>query len=135
MGDLAVKSHNSSHACRSPRKAYRVWITASGDWQPNDPHDIPPDATALEPAEEGVFPARRAARYVTAFNRTALARGLRVWAVALPVVVRYEGDVVAGQRLACLAGRCRLAGVKKGMPQASQASAGGGFQGLGQSPQ
>ncbi len=90
----------SSRARRGPRKAFRVWITASGDWQANDPHDIPSDATAIEPAEEGVFSACRAARYVAAFNRTALARRLRVWAVALPVVVRYEGDLEAGQRLA-----------------------------------
>ena len=111
--------HESSGARRGLRKAFRVWITASGDWHPNDPHDIPPDATAIEPAEEGVFSACRAARYVAAFNRTALARRLRVWAVALPVVVRYEGDLEAGQRLA----------------QAGQGSVGDGLQGLGQSPQ
>jgi hypothetical protein len=92
-------SQESSPARRGLRRAFRVWITASGDWQPNDPHDIPPIATAIEPAEEGVFSACRAARYVAAFNRTALARRLRVWAVALPVVVRYEGDLEVGQHL------------------------------------
>jgi hypothetical protein len=85
---------------RGPRKAFRVWITSSGDWHPNDPHDIPPDATVIEPAEERVFSASLAARYVAAFNRAALAGHRRVWAVALPVVVRYEGDLEAGQRLA-----------------------------------
>ena len=82
------------------RPAFRVWIASYGDWKPADVHDVPPDATAVEPAEQGVFSARRAAQYVSAFNRMAIARQLHVWAVALPVVVRYEGDPEAGQRLA-----------------------------------
>jgi len=43
--------------------------------------------------------ASQAARYVEAFNRAAAARRRKVWAVAVPVTVRYEGDPRPGQRL------------------------------------
>ncbi len=94
-----MKDCRKTSGAHRGRRAFRVWITSSGDWQATDPHAIPPEATVIEPAEAGLFSAGRAARYVAAFNRTALARGLRVWAVAHPVVVRYEGDLAAGQRL------------------------------------
>ncbi len=41
----------------------------------------------------------QAARYVAAFNRAAQERGVRIWAVAVPVVVRYDGDPQPGQTL------------------------------------
>ena len=43
--------------------------------------------------------ARQARRYVEAFNRMALARGKKVWAVALPVTVSYGGDPQPGAPL------------------------------------
>ena len=49
--------------------------------------------------------ARRAARYVQAYNRVALRQGSRLWAVALPVAIRYEGEPLAGQRLAAAPGQ------------------------------
>jgi hypothetical protein len=113
-----------------PTTGFRVWIAACGNWQPKHAHDWPPEATAMEPAEEGVLSACQAARYVQAFNRAALGQGLRVWAVALPVVVRYEGDLRPGQRLASSARLGSLAGAKRGPPRAGHAP-----QGLGQSPQ
>jgi hypothetical protein len=80
---------------------YRVWIATYGGGQPVDRRDAPPDAVAVEPAEEGTFSAREAARYVEVFNRAAAARaaagGPRVWAVALPVVIRYQGDLQPGR--------------------------------------
>jgi hypothetical protein len=52
----------------------------------------------LEPAEDGAMSARKANAYREAFNRTILARSRKVWAVAVPVTVRYEGDLQPGQR-------------------------------------
>jgi hypothetical protein len=43
--------------------------------------------------------ARQAQRYVGTFNRTARARGKKVWAVALPVTVSYVGDTQPGAPL------------------------------------
>jgi hypothetical protein len=79
---------------------FRVWIAVYGDWQPGHLRDIPPRATALEPAEPRTMTARQARRYVGAFNRVALARGKKVWAVALPVTVSYGGDTQPGAPLA-----------------------------------
>ena len=42
--------------------------------------------------------ARRARRYVEAFNRVALGGMQKVWAVAVPVTIRYEGDARPGDR-------------------------------------
>jgi len=76
-----------------------VWIAAYQDWQPAGCQDMPPQAVALEPAEEGTMSARQARRYVLAFNRVALSQGRGLWAVALPVALRYEGDPQPGQVL------------------------------------
>ena len=43
--------------------------------------------------------ARQATTYVRAFNEVLLAKRLTIWAIALPVAVRYEGEPVPGQRL------------------------------------
>jgi hypothetical protein len=42
---------------------------------------------------------RQARRYVEAFNRAALGGSRKVWAVALPVRVRYEGEPQPGEPL------------------------------------
>jgi hypothetical protein len=78
---------------------FRVWIAVYRDWQPGHYRDLPPQAIALEPAEPGTMSARQARRYVGAFNRVALARGKKVWAVALPVAVSYRGDARPGAPL------------------------------------
>jgi len=85
---------------RSRATEFRVWLVACGNCQPKHACDIPPEATIIEPAEEGVLSASYAVRYVETFNRHAAARGLRVRAIAVPVAVRYEGDLRAGQKLA-----------------------------------
>ena len=85
-----------------PATRYRVWIAAYHDWQPAGCQDVPPQAVALEPAEDRTMSARQARRYVAAFNRVALSQGRRLWAVALPVAVRYEGDPQPGQLLKSL---------------------------------
>jgi hypothetical protein len=87
---------------RVPRRAvdYRVWIARCESWQPAHNQDIPPRAVAIRPAEPGTYSRRAAARYVEAFNRAALSRGhARVWAVAVPVTIVYEGDPRPGELL------------------------------------
>jgi hypothetical protein len=88
---------NDRNRCGAER--FRVWITVYQDWQPGHDRDIPPQATALEPAEPQTMTARQARRYVGVFNRVALARGKKVWAVALPVTVSYRGDARPGTLL------------------------------------
>jgi hypothetical protein len=78
---------------------FRVWITRYDHWQPRSLLDRPPAATAVEPAERGTMSTRQATAYVEAFNRAALQAGRRLWALAVPVVVRYEGEPRAGETL------------------------------------
>lgn len=78
---------------------FRVWITRYEDWLPRSLRDRPPKATAVEPAEKGTMNARDAGVYIEAFNRAAIEAGRRLWAVAVPVVVRYEGEPQAGDPL------------------------------------
>lgn len=78
---------------------FRVWIAGYDGRQPEGYRDVPGHAVALEPAEEGVMSHSQAAAYVEAFNRVALGRGRRIWAVALPVTIRYEGDPRPGETI------------------------------------
>jgi hypothetical protein len=79
---------------------YRVWIATCGPWQPRSWHDIPRQAVAVEPAEQDAMSLAAATRYVEAFNRAARRCGQELWAIAVPVAVRYEGEPAAGERLA-----------------------------------
>lgn len=88
----------SSH--HGPTVRYRVWLARYSAGQPKSHEDAPLDTVALEPAERGTFSARGANRYVRAFNRAILRQtDCKIWAVAVPVAVRYEGDAQAGQEL------------------------------------
>jgi hypothetical protein len=84
---------------RAGENRCRVWIVRYGEAAPAGWHDIPPGAVAIEPAERNAMTASRAKRYVEAFNRAALDRGRKVWAVALPVTIRYDGDPQPGELL------------------------------------
>ena len=77
----------------------RVWIVRYGESEPTGWHDVPPGAVAIEPAEGQDMTVRQARRYVEAFNRAALGGARKVWAVALPVMIRYEGDPRPGEPL------------------------------------
>ena len=122
---MASRSHRPRPRHKPPTQ-YRVWLAACGASQPRHVRDWPAEAVALEPAEEGPFSLAQAVRYVEVFNRIAMARHLGVWAIALPVAVRYEGDLRVGQRLA--RSGCRNASVHSfGRSKAGQ--------GFGQSPQ
>ncbi len=78
---------------------FRVWIARYDRWQPRDPGDVPAAMVALEPAEEGTMSSTQAAAYLEAFNRAALGQRRKIWAVALPVTVRYDGEPRPGERI------------------------------------
>ncbi|HTU24138.1 MAG TPA: hypothetical protein VMF30_01995 [Pirellulales bacterium] len=88
---------------------YRIWIASYDDWHPADWHDVPPRAIALEPADLVALSAHQARSFLEGFNREMLQRQRRrqqqrLWAVAVPVIVRFEGDpqpgeAVSGHRL------------------------------------
>ena len=81
------------------RRRFRVWIVRYDDWRPQSPQDTPPTAVAVEPAENGTMTCRHAQAYSETFNRAMLAAGRSLWALALPVAVRYQGEPQAGQVL------------------------------------
>ena len=78
---------------------FRVWIAAYDRWQPTDFGDVPTAAVAIEPAEDGTMSKSQADAYVEAFNRAALGGRRKIWAVALPVTVRYQGDPRPGEKI------------------------------------
>lgn len=90
---------------------YRVWIARYEHWTPRNCRQVPPKAIAREPAEREAMSACQAARYAAAFNRAALARHRRLWAVALPVAVRFEGEPRPGEVLAGMGKRGTVCGV------------------------
>jgi hypothetical protein len=75
---------------------FRVWITRYEKWRPVAWDEIPPRATAVEPADASSMSARDAIRFLEGFNRTMLARLLPIWAIAVPVTIHYEGDLHKG---------------------------------------
>ena len=77
----------------------RVWIVRYEGAPPANWHDVPAEAVAIEPAEGQAMSACHARRYVEAFNHAALRGTQKVWAVAVPVTLRYEGDARPGERL------------------------------------
>lgn len=83
---------------RNLRQVYRLWISRYEGWAPNRWDDVPPEAVALEPAVEGVYSAAQAAAFVEGFNTEMLRDVQRRWAVAIPVTIRYDGDLTVGQR-------------------------------------
>lgn len=79
---------------------YRVWIVRYESRPPDTWHGVPLGAIAVEPAERGTMSGRRARGYVEAFNRSAQRGGRKIWAVAVPVAVRYLGEPRSGEKLA-----------------------------------
>lgn len=75
---------------------FRVWLIRAGDWQPAHGLDLPPQGVAIEPACDGCLSPLEAATYVAGFNEARRQQALDVWAVAVPVRVRYDGDPTPG---------------------------------------
>jgi len=78
-------------------RRFRVWIVNCEGWRPQSVTDVPTHAVAVEPAEEAPMSAEEAGIYIESFNETALSEQTGNWAVAVPLWVRYEGDLTAGQ--------------------------------------
>ena len=76
-----------------------MWIVGYEDWQPVDWHDAPPHARAIELAAEDCLSLSEAMAYVEEFNRSMLAAATPLWAVPMPVAVRFEGDAEAGRMI------------------------------------
>jgi hypothetical protein len=85
---------------------FRVWIVRYEGLPPERLLDTPPGATAVEPAEKRVLTARQARHYVEAFNRAASDGVRKIWAVAVPVTLRYEGDPQPGGVILQNASKC-----------------------------
>lgn len=83
---------------RNSRQVYRLWISRYESWAPSRWDDVPPEALALEPAIDGVYSSAQAAAFVEGFNTEMLRDAQRRWAIAIPVTVRYDGDLEPGQR-------------------------------------
>ncbi len=94
----AVKS-NQLWGALAVGTRYRVWIVRYEGSRPGAWCDVPAGARAVEPAEPGTMTVGQARRYVEAFNRTVDCSPQKIWAVALPVSIRYVGDTEAGQTL------------------------------------
>jgi len=82
---------------REPRLLFRIWVVRYEQWRPGAWDELPPRAVAVEAAEAAPLSAPEAARFIEGFNGTMLTRRCRLWAIAVPVTIRYEGDLRAGQ--------------------------------------
>ncbi len=82
-----------------PGPWYRLWLVSYVDWQPTNWNEAPPRAMALEPVAEAVYSAEEAALFLEGFNGAVLGQRDSIWAVAVPVTVRLEGDVEPGSPL------------------------------------
>jgi len=79
---------------------FRVWITEHpADWRPARWDETPPTARAIRPLEDACFPAGRAALIVEGFNEVMLTQTNTLWAIAVPVVIRYENDLAEGEEI------------------------------------
>ena len=76
---------------------YRVWLIRYDDWQPRSWRAAPTRGWALRPAEDQPMTAEQADAFVRSFNSAMLSKSQQIWAVAVKVNVRFEGDLEAGQ--------------------------------------
>ncbi len=83
--------------CIDQSKLFRVWIAEFEAWQPAAWYDVPPRATALEPACPECLTAAQAALFLQGFNEAMLADLRQLWAVAVPVEVCLSGDLSSGE--------------------------------------
>jgi hypothetical protein len=81
---------------RGGAQMFRLWITTYAGRRPTQWNQVPPRATALEVVEDTLYSAEEAALFLQGFNRVMLDYEQPIWAVAVPIAVRYEGDAQAG---------------------------------------
>lgn len=94
-GLIAIAGRGThSHAAKAA-----WWGQDLQDWQPRHWHDLPPRAVAEQPIDNAVYGGADATVMLEAFNELALSGSQPIWAVAVPVTIRYEGDALAGQQI------------------------------------
>jgi hypothetical protein len=76
---------------------YRVWLAEYDGPRPRHASDVPHGARAVEPADGECRTAAAAEEFVDGFNRTR--RNDRLWAVAVPIMIRIDGEPRRGQVL------------------------------------
>lgn len=72
------------------------WSDDFADWRPVQWNQLPPQATALELIDEALYSAEEAAMFLQGFNTLMLDHDRPIWAVAVRVTLRYEGDAQCG---------------------------------------
>lgn len=80
-----------------PCDGYRVWLLKYRNWQPTRWSEVPPHGEVLEPADSRCLSESEAAIFVETFNQAMLGQQRNLWAVSVPVAVRYLGDLKPGQ--------------------------------------
>ncbi len=78
---------------------FRLWIASYEDWRPDGWRETPPSAVALMPAESGCYSAEEAAAYLEGFNARAARESRGLWAIAVPIVLRYDGEPRSGEHI------------------------------------
>lgn len=81
----------------APPRWFRVWIARFENWAPTDWSEAPPRATVIELVEDDYFSAEHATALVEGFNTNALLLKERRWAIAVPVELRFQGDLRVGE--------------------------------------
>lgn len=82
-----------------PPAAFRLWIAGYSGWCPTNWTDRPPLATALEPVSEATYSAEDARLFLEGFNSQMLRDARQLWVVAVPVALRFEGDLRPGDEI------------------------------------
>jgi hypothetical protein len=77
------------------RELFRIWLAEYAGRRPQHWFDVPRQARALERADERCLSAAAAREFLEGFNR--VRRNDRLWAVAVPVVVRIDGEPRRGR--------------------------------------
>jgi hypothetical protein len=95
-GELSGNAATADTMRESP-SAFRLWIARYDNWRPERWNDAPPQATALELIEDSSFSEEEARLFLEGFNSQMLAADRPLWAVAVPVVLRYDGDPRPGE--------------------------------------
>jgi len=75
------------------------WGDDLRQWRPMSWADRPPLATALEPVSDATYSAEDAQLFLEGFNSQMLRDERELWVVAVPVTLRYEGDLRPGDEI------------------------------------
>ncbi len=78
-------------------RLFRLWIASYDNWRPARWNDTPPAATAVELIEDSNFSEGEARLFLEGFNAQMLTCNKQLWAVAVPIVLRCEGDSRPGE--------------------------------------